>query len=456
VTRAANRAPRRLTLAKGLRFTCRACGDCCREFPVSLSPAEVARYDARDWSSVFKDGPPPPSVHEHANYAGVRGQFLRRKPNGECIFLGPDSLCEMHRALGEAEKPLACRLFPFTFIGGAADGRPMLGAHFACSSIAAGDGDSLVPKRRGLEELLEEYEALKALPVRAAPLPFDARHAYGRAETELVLDLLVKELEDAGRPFPERLLAVIKFVSLLSGSAFASLEGDTQKKLVGTFAAGIHEQVQRGLLRPRLGPPSFPERLLFRQVLAFTARRDPATLLSSGTTRRLTRRFGNLLAGLSFMAGNGVILPVGRSTRVTVGDVRRRAPAADLSSPEADGALTRYLVGHLSAATILDPSFQVPEVLPALGLLFRQVPIVLLLARAACLARGGDALGREDYASALRTADWNFGRVPWTQGLVGRVRGRVLADVEASLSHLGWCATPPLAPAPAAIAAAKG
>jgi lysine-N-methylase len=405
---------------------------------------------------VFKDTPAPSSVHEHANYGGVRGQFLKRKPGGECIFLGADSLCEIHRTFGEAEKPLACRLFPFTFIGGAADGRPMLGAHFACSSIAAGEGESLVPKRRGLEELLEEYEALQALPARTGPLPFDARHAYGRVETELVLDLIVKELEDAGRPFPERLLAVIKFVSLLSNSAFASLEGDTQKKLVGTFAAGIHEQVQRGLLRPRLGPPSFPERLLFRQVLAFTARRDPATLLSAGTTRRVARRFGNLLAGMTFMAGNGAILPVGRTTRVTVGDVRRRAPQADLSSPEADGALTRYLVGHLSAGTILDPSFQVREVLPALGLLFRQVPIVLLLARAACVARGGDALTREDYASALRTADWNFGRVPWTQGVVGRVRGRLLADVEASLSHLGWCATPPGPPPPALTTVAKG
>lgn len=437
-------AARRLVMAKGLRFACRQCGDCCRDFPVSLSPAEAARYDARDWTPVFGH---PASVHEHAAHGGLRGQFLRRKADGTCIFLGADSLCELHRHFGEADKPLACRMFPFSFVGGSTDGRPLVAAHFACSSIAAGDGEPVLSRRGGLEGLLEELEAARPLPVREAPLRFDARHAYGRADVELVLDLLVKELEDAGRPFPERLLAVIKFVSLLSGSAFTSLEGDTARKLVSTFAAGIHEQVQRGLLRPRMGGASLPERLLFRQVLAFTVRRDSAQLLSAGFARRAARRVGNLLAGLAFMAGNGALVPVGRTRRVTLGEARRLAPAAELSSPEADGALTRYLVAHLSARTILDPSFQVPEVLPALGLLFRQVPIVLLLARAACVSRGGDALTRDDYASALRTADWNFGRVPWTAGPVGRVRARIFSDVEASLAHLGWCAVPPALPA---------
>lgn len=439
-------AARRLVVAKGLRFACRRCGDCCRDFPVSLSPAEVARYDARDWTPVFGQ---PTFVHERASYGGLHGQFLRRKPDGSCIFLGPDSLCELHRRFGEADKPLVCRLFPFTFMGGASDGRPVVGAHFACSSIAAGDGEPVHARRGGLEGMLEELEAAGGLRARQGPLRFDRRHAYARADVELVLDLLVKELEDARRPFPERLLAVVKFVSLLSSSAFTSLEGETARKLVSTFAAGIHEQVQRGLLRPRAGNPSLPERLLFRQLLAFTVRRDSAKLLSAGLVRRASRRVGNLLAGLAFMAGNGVLLPIGRARRVTLGEARRLAPPADLSSPEADGALTRYLVAHLSARTILDPSFQVPEVLPALGLLLRQVPIVLVLARAACVSRGGDALTRDDYASALRTADWNFGRVPWTAGPIGRVRARILADVEASLAHLGWCA---LRPAPASPA----
>jgi Fe-S-cluster containining protein len=428
------------------------CGDCCRDFPVSLSPAEVARLQARDWTPVL--GKPGPVV-QHASYGGVDGDFLRRRADGACIFLGEDSLCELHRRFGEGDKPLACRLFPFTLTGGESDGRPLVGAHFSCSAIAAGEGEPVVQRRRGLEELLEEFEGLRSLPAREGPLRFDARLAYGRPEVELVLDLLVRELEDAGRPLPERLLAVTKFVSLFSQSALPSLEGETARKLVASFAAGFHQQVRRGLLRPQGGTPPMPERLLFRQLLAFTVRRDPAMLLQAGPLRRATRRLGNLLAGIGFVAGNGSILPVGRTRRVRLRDVRLRAPAADLSTPEADGALTRYLVGHLSARTIISPTFLVPEVLPALGLLLRQVPVVLLLARAACLSRGGDALTRDDYAAALRTADWNFGRVPWTAGPIGRMRLRVLGDVEAALTHVPWCAERPgdAAPAPAATEA---
>ncbi len=443
------KGPKRLQIAKGYRFSCRRCGDCCRHAPVTLTAAEVARYDARDWAPIL--GAPVVSIHERAVHDGVYGEFMRRRPDGACIMLGADSLCAIHTHLGEAEKPLTCRLYPYTFTG-ATEGKAIASATFGCSSIAAGDGDPLPNRRKALEGLLEEVEQERPVAPPDGPITFHGGLRYARADVERVLDLLVRELEDAGRPLPERLVAAAKFTSLLAGSRFPTLEGETPRKLVDAFAAGINDQAQRGLLRVPGGPPPLPEKILFRQVLAFAARRDPATLLTAGTLRRLARRFGNLLAGLTFMAGNGVVQPIGRDRRVALGDVRRSAPPADLSSPEADGALTRYLVGHLSSRTILDRTFAVPELLPALGLLFRQVPMALLFARAACLARGGDRVERDDWASALRTADWNFGRVPWTAGPIGRVRARVFADVEASFGHLVWCAGRPVEPAPAGAA----
>lgn len=434
---------RRLTLAKGLRFSCRQCGDCCRSTPVLLTGEEVARYDARDWTSVL--GYPAPLVHDTARVGGMRGQFLRRKQDGTCLFLGPDALCEIHRHLGEAEKPLTCRVFPFRFVPGAGEGPPLVGAQFACSSIAAGDGEALSARRRGLEELQEEVARQHAQAPRLAPVRFAGPLSYAPEQVEELLDLMVKELEDAGRPFPERFLAVVKFTSLVAGSKLERLDAGRDRPLVSAFAEGIHEQARRGLLRPRPLPPSLPERILFRQLLAMGVRRDPAWLLRAGFLRRATRRLGNLLAGLTFMAGSGVCLPVGRERRVALGEVRRRAPPADPYSPEADGALTRYFVAQLSGRVLLSSGFAVPELLPALGLLFRQLPIVLLLARAACLSRGGSELTRDDYASALRGADWNFGRVPWTAGPIGRVRARLLGDVEACFQHLAWCAVPPAA-----------
>lgn len=444
---------RRLALAKGIRFTCRQCGDCCRDWPVALTEAEVERYEARDWSPIV--GPRGAAgVSERARHGGRLGTYLKRRADGACIFLGEDDLCEVHRRHGEADKPLVCRSYPFQFVPGAE--RPAAGATFSCSAVAAGEGDALAQRRRALESLLEEVEAVEPSVAVSADVSLDGRRSLSREHADLLLDLLAAELEEADRPFPERLLAAVKLTSLVAGSSFSNLDRAKATKLLRTFAAGVHEQSARGILRAPVDPPPLPERLLFRQLLAMSARRDPATLLTAGAVRRGTRRVGNLLAGLAFLSGSGGFVPVGRDRRVNLSEVRRRAPAADPASPAADGALTRYLVAQLSSRRIMDPGFLVPELLPALGLLLRQYPAVLLFARAAAAARGGEAVEREDYASALRTVDWNFGRVPWTAGATGRVRARLLADVEVVFGHVAWAAGGVAAPPAPAAANQRG
>ena len=430
---------KRLTLAQGIRFSCQSCADCCREFPVLLAPREVTRYRERDWSDTLEH--PPAQVFDEIDRAGFKGHFLKRKPDGSCIFLDPQGLCRIHAVHGEADKPFACRLFPFMFVASPDDAPPTVGARFACSAVASHHGDTLLDARRDLEHLLDELSSIQPLPARPGPLPCHTHH-YPRPHLEHLLDLLLKLLSHPNRSLPDRLLAVTHFLALFAASKFPTIT-DAQRSLMQTFADGVDQQVQRNLLKPRLTKPPAPERILFRQLLAFTARRDPGWLLTANLLRRATRRLGNLLAGLTFLTGNGRIRPVGRDTTVHIRDVRLHAPPAHLSSPEADGALTRYLIAHLSARTLLEPDFQVPHLLPALGLLLRQVPIILLLARAACLARQGDSLSQDDFASALRTADWNFGRIPWTRGPLGRLRASWLADVEAHFAHLPWCSLRP-------------
>lgn len=441
---------KRMVMAKGLRFTCRQCGDCCRDFPVSLSEPETQRLDAIDWSGILGDH--GLHVWEHATLGGARGTYLkRRRPDGACIFLGQDSLCEIHRHHGEAVKPLACRLFPFTFVAGPEGKPPTATGYFSCSAVAAGDGKPLAQRRRDLEGLLDELVAAGQPPrLRSDPVVWSGHSAWSRSDVDVLLRYMVKEMEEAHCPFPDRLLGVVKFLSLVAGSGFDDLGEPKAAKMVDAFAAGIHDQVTRGLLRPRMGRPPMPERILFRQLLAAAARRDPATLLTAGMFRRVVRRFGNLLAGLAFMAGSGGFVPVGRERRVNLLDVRLHAPPADPTTPIADGALTRYFVAQLSSGLILAPNFEVPALLPALGLLARQYPMILLFARAACLSRGGDELDRSDYVAGIRTADWNFGRVPWTLGVLGRLRGRFFSDVEAVFGHVPWCAEPPKSSTPEA------
>ena len=106
---------KRLALAKGVKFTCKQCADCCRNFPVSLTPAEAERYDERDWTDLL--GVPGPAYTTQRGLGGRRVHYLRRRRDGACIFLGDDNLCGIHGKYGEHDKPLVCRVFPHHIVG---------------------------------------------------------------------------------------------------------------------------------------------------------------------------------------------------------------------------------------------------------------------------------------------------------------------------------------------------
>lgn len=437
---------KRLVLARGVRYSCRQCGDCCRSFPVQLSPAEAERYEARDWSDLGISSPVVTWRHE----GGARIPRLARRPDGACGFLGQDDLCEVHRHLGEAEKPLACRLYPYDFVRG--EGRLLASAHFSCSAVAAGEGQPLSSQRAALEAAERERSAASPLLPLPERLDFSPGLSYAPAEVAHFLDLIAKELEDSSRPFPQRILAVAHFASLVAGSRFASLNAGSAERALRGFADGVHEQVGRGILAWPQSTP-LPQRLVFRSLIAFAARRDPASLHAAGLFGRSLRRLGNLLAGLTYLAGTGKVQPIGSPRPVVIGEVRRLAPPADPAAPIADGALTRYFLAQITGRFLYRQTFRLEGVLPALGLLIRQYPLILLLARAACHARSGTELSREDYASALRTADWTFGRVPLDSGLWGGLFGSALGQVEAGLAFVPWCADPPRRAAPPSLPA---
>ncbi|MBI3723277.1 hypothetical protein HY251_04875, partial [bacterium] len=267
---------------------------------------------------------------------------------------------------------------------------------------------------------------------------------YSRPELEFVSELVTTEIADAGsRPFPERILAVAKFLDLFSKSSFAEVKDEKRREFVATLSRGVREQVKKGILRAKDAAPSFAERLLFRQILGMSVRREPVDLIRAGSVVRASRTISAFLMGLAFSAGGGVFTPSGRERKVRAGEVRRFAPDADPSSPEADGALTRYFVAHLASRRVLDPAFKPREALASLGLLLRQYPAILFFARAASFARDGETVDRSDYASALRTADWTFGHVDWMRGLAGRAWRTLLADMDAPFQHLAWAARRP-------------
>jgi Fe-S-cluster containining protein len=89
--------PRLVPWSMVASWSCDACGECCKWFSVSVTMHEYARISH--------------SYGHDAVILGVGRAFLRKRCDGRCIFQYRDSggwLCGL-----QAEKPYACKMWPF-------------------------------------------------------------------------------------------------------------------------------------------------------------------------------------------------------------------------------------------------------------------------------------------------------------------------------------------------------
>lgn len=149
-----------LRVDPGQRFACAQCGRCCRGFDVVVTVAEVERYRRRDALAWFRsaDGAEVDDAFEAV--PGAPGMLrIRKRGDGACGFLSPGNRCRIHEELGAAQKPLTCRLFPYSFH--AAEEGVVAKASFNCPTIVANEGLPINagPSLVSLESLRKEWFA---------------------------------------------------------------------------------------------------------------------------------------------------------------------------------------------------------------------------------------------------------------------------------------------------------
>ncbi|MEM1023946.1 MAG: YkgJ family cysteine cluster protein [Myxococcota bacterium] len=96
------------------RWSCGACGACCRGLVVELRPDEEARIDPELYRDRIGEG-------SFADWAFIDPELparrvLRHGDEDGCVFLGPDNLCLVHARQGMAAKPDACQVFPMVLL----------------------------------------------------------------------------------------------------------------------------------------------------------------------------------------------------------------------------------------------------------------------------------------------------------------------------------------------------
>jgi Fe-S-cluster containining protein len=236
------------------RYSCAKCGRGCRRttVPVTAGEAEAYRKLGPEYADAFEAIP---------GYEPLLR--IRKKDDGACIFLLDDGLCSIHKEMGFDRKPLACRLFPFSFHP--ADGGVVVTTSFACPAVVANEGEPVRSQLRELRVLHASWELEHPEP--AAPVEFVRGHVLPRPALTALRGFLTKIID---RPGPDgapdlraNLRRIAVFLEDLSRSKVLQLEpGDFVEYLT---VMGRHAMTSAKPVAARR--PSRLARLLFRGFL---------------------------------------------------------------------------------------------------------------------------------------------------------------------------------------------
>lgn len=368
------------------RFGCTACGACCRGWQIPLVDGEAAAFRV-----AATDVVPAARLQRavvRARAGGVEIDAL--DGSAGCAALRDDNLCAIHAERGEAAKPRACRLFPFSFVR-TPDGEVRVGVSHACPAVLDGEGTTLVEQRAELERLWREAAEGTPFMLRIdATVALSSSSSLPWAEARLVLDAV-----EAAFGEPGALSARFARAGALVVMTAEAL-GDGRPFTVGweEARAGRDALVAEVIARPveidRLS------RGLFRALVGASRRRG------GGWGARLGEALGAVGAALGGGAEPPVTLapraPGATAVTVAGGDIARVAPGL---GSDGEALVVRATAAALSSLEYFgDAAFGLP-VASGLDLLALEAAVAAWIARAEAAADGRGAVALGDVKRAL-------------------------------------------------------
>jgi Fe-S-cluster containining protein len=355
------------------RYQCTGCGDCCRGWSVPLLPGEGDRFRALA-AALIPVERLKGAIHG-ARAGGVAVEALGGA-GGRCAALADDDRCVVHAEHGGDAKPLACRLFPFTFVATPSEVRVSLS--FACPAVIDGDGPLLAEQRADVEEL---YGAIAGSPYRMSvdgEIALTEARALPWGDATRLLAEVSRALRGEGA-LVERLCRGGATVALCIAKLDEGLD------FVGALAAAVAGR--EALMRDALAQPPAVDRLS-RALLR--------TLVES--TAPGARGSGSRLWGaLSSLGGGGRV-------RIAGGDVAQ----ADLDrvarglGADGEALLVRWLDAEVHGLTFFGHAGFELSLAGGLDLLTLTAATVARVARAHAAHAGRAAVTLDDVKAALR------------------------------------------------------
>jgi lysine-N-methylase len=398
-------------------WDCHGCGECCREYQVTVTDAERERIESQGW----QDDP---------RYAGVplfiRGGTWRQpvhrlnvRPDNTCIFLDEEGRCRIHAKFGSEAKPLACRIYPFVLIPAGDHWR--VGIRFACPSAANNLGRPMSASQEEMRGYARALESRESVAKRSPePPPLHHRYRISWDDLERFNRAVLAIIDRPDSPIEYRLRMCVALDMLCRQAKFATVTGARLSEFLTVVTESLTSEIERDA--EQIAPPGWIGRILFRQAAALYSRRD------TGPRRGLSARGRLALLGAAwrFARGTGPLPRVhGLMPETTFAELE--LPAGPLPSAS-EMMLTRYYRVKCESMHFFGPTnFRLPY-LDGLESLLLTFPATMWLSRAF-----SDQPREEAVTLALRIVDDNFGY----NRLLGLSRQRFSTRLMTSRGELG-------------------
>jgi len=404
-------------------WSCHSCSGCCRQHGIHITDEEKQRIESQNWTP--DDGIPAeqPLFVKMGRWPFKRWWRLAHQPDGACVFLQPDGLCRIHAKFGEPAKPLACRIYPYTFHP--KGNRVAVSVRFSCPSVVKNLGRGVVLQKQELQEIAD-----RVVPSGVTKLPPPDLTPGTRLDwpdTLRVVESIDRSLASTTRdadgktlptvPLSVRLIRILHWLDLLEQSQLAAVQGERLSELLKLLCEATAAEFPHDFDTSPLGEPTRTGRVQFRLLAGQYARKD-----SYGSNPGIGQRWQMFKNALRLMRGTGNIPAIQECFNevpfTTLEQAGFGLPA------EANEILTRFLQVKVRGMHFCGRAYYDVPVIEGFRSLVLLVASVLWIARWIAVGAGRTQLIGDDIAEALAIADHHHGYSPvfGTFGFRGRAK----------------------------------
>jgi Fe-S-cluster containining protein len=386
----------------GWRFSCSACGNCCRRWHVAVSPSEVARLKKLEWQD--EDAVSDDITTTIKNY-----EYLAHRDNGDCVYLNSETnLCKIHNRFGFDAKPKGCRIYPLN-ISTTFEGEFSVIPRLDCPGARENAGKPLQRSIRQIRGYVEE------LGLDGGFDDFLLGEFDKKTIIAVTASLFDHVLNSDQMLFPEKVQVLLGASQRLEdlGHAFLQENLDT---VAPTFFARVAGDLREQELR-RLY--TF-ERWRFLSVLISFLRRDEE-MIGKGASARLARALttARIFFGKARLSGLGSEHP---DTPLST-SILFTKPIANLDSIDWNLVSSLFRL-RIQSYQFFGSTMYYQSYFPGLRSLLFAFPLILAAAKWSALARNSESceLRNEDLDYAVGVIDHSLGR----SALLGSLLYKVL------------------------------